>query len=121
MRMRTLTDENRTSNMQDFNADEYVDKEKENNVPPEYKDSPPSEKDSNEKVSPPENGGDDEKSSPQEKGDDEKSFPPESNEEDAVLDSNRDSNNGVLQETSGTGEDNHNSTTVELACQETDL
>ena len=134
MRTRTLTDENRTSNMNNYYNDEDANK-KENRIPPEGSDeksSPPEKSDekevppeSNEENVPPESK---EESAPTESKEESapteskvESAPMESDEKNAPPDTNIGSDNGVPLESIGTGEGNNDSTTVELACQETDL
>ena len=137
IRTRTLTDENRAGNIYDNDVNK-----KEDSIPPE---------DSDEKSSPPEKGDEKEvppeeevppeskESAPTESK--EESAPTESKEEiapteskeegapeagdekNAPPDTNIGSDDGVPLESIGTstGEGNTDSTTVELACQETDL
>ena len=136
IRTRTLTDEYRSGNINDNDEDAN---KKEDSIPPEgseEKSSPPEKSD--EKEVPPE------ETVPLESKDE--SVPTESKEESAPMESKEDSapeasdeknagpvdsstppdtnigsDDGVPLESIGTGEGNINSTTVELACEETDL
>ena len=123
MRSRTLTDENRSSKINDNHNDENANK-KEDSVASE---------DHDEKSSPPEKT--DEKKIPLENN--EQEVEPESKKEIAPVESDVNnaataeentppdthigSDNDIPLETTGTGEGTDNTTTVELACEETDL
>ena len=112
MRTRTLTDENKTSNINDYYTDEDVNK-KEDSIPPEGSDEKEAPPEYTEENVPPESK---EESVPTES--DEKNAPPE---ESTPPDTNIGSDNGIPLETIGTGEGKNDSTTVELTCEETDL
>ena len=123
MRSKTLTDEKRSSKMNDYHNDENAN---------EREDSIASE-DHDEKSSPPERS--DEKKIPVENN--EQDVEPESKKEIEPVESDVNNANAVEEstppdthigsddgnplETTGTGEGNNNTTTVELACEETDL
>lgn len=113
MRARTLTDDYRNGNNDNAAVEETKVTFEDTNKMDEEEKASISGLDSNEKSPPPEN----EKDAPPEYNGE--GALPEKDESSAVPDTNKE--NGEAESSGAAGEGNDNSTTVELACQETDL